>query len=53
MFYDVFHFRMELRNVANFAVVMVTCAAADSLSCLLSMFLPVHMKVTTLSCSYR
>ena len=45
---------MALKNVVSYVVDMVTCGAVGSLSCLLYMFLPVHMKETTLcySCRY-
>jgi len=44
---------MELKNAANYVVDMVTFVAVVSPSYLQSMFLPAHMKETTLCCFYR
>jgi hypothetical protein len=44
---------MELKNAANYVVAMVTFAAVVFLSYLQSMFLPAHMKETTLFFFYR
>lgn len=45
--------RMELKNVGNYVVAMVTYVAVGYLSYLQFTSLPVHMKETTLFCFYR